>query len=140
MYSRALVIRIFRSRSRSISGSGMLPVTSATISGFVPQVTCGAISEASICTSRLKTDPGSVLSLPVFESLAPLRSSRRHRLASHVVEHLLVRRDETRPRTSFDGHVTDGHPGLDRQLVDCVAVIFDRVADGPTATDRSNQE
>ena len=41
-------------------GSGTAAVTGATISGVVPQVTCGVISPASIVTSRSKVAPSSV--------------------------------------------------------------------------------
>ncbi len=45
--------------SFSASGSGTAPSIVVTISGDVPQVTCGLISSARISTTRSKCAPGS---------------------------------------------------------------------------------
>ena len=39
-----------------------------------------------------------------------------------------VRRDQTRARTTFDGHVTDGHAPFHRQIADRFAAIFNDIA------------
>ena len=53
----------FRARSSpSLLGSGTSPVTGATISGVVPQVTCGEIADASTSISRSNAAPSSVSS------------------------------------------------------------------------------
>ncbi|MNU92698.1 hypothetical protein D3C71_826220 [compost metagenome] len=45
--------------SFSLSGSGTRPLISTTISGEVPQVTCGWICVASSSTTASKVAPGS---------------------------------------------------------------------------------
>ena len=46
--------------SAAEAGSGTTPVMGEAASGLVPQVTMGAISPASRCTSRSKVASGSV--------------------------------------------------------------------------------
>ena len=49
-----------RVASGSLAGSGTRPSTATTISGEVPQVTCGLISPASISTSLSNFAPASL--------------------------------------------------------------------------------
>ena len=49
--------------SFSLSGSGTRSSTDTTISGEVPQVTCGPISRASSVTSRSNFASGSLFSV-----------------------------------------------------------------------------
>ena len=51
MYSRARVIAPRFASLGASAGSGTTPVIGTTSSGLVPQVTCGAMSAASIRTS-----------------------------------------------------------------------------------------
>ncbi|ODU62724.1 MAG: hypothetical protein ABT00_23785 [Bordetella sp. SCN 68-11] len=48
-----------RTGSASASGSGTLPSTATTISGEVPQVTCGKMEAASISTTVSNAAPSS---------------------------------------------------------------------------------
>ena len=59
MYSRARTTAARLSGLGKASGEGATPVTGITSSGLVPQVTRGAMAEASIRTSRSKTASGS---------------------------------------------------------------------------------
>ena len=55
-----------------------------------------------------------------------------------VFERLFIWRDQASARAAFDGHVTDGHATLHRQITDCFAAIFDDIACaacGPRGTD-----
>ena len=52
-----------RLASFSLSGSGTAPSTATTISGEVPQVTCGVMSAALSVTSRSNFASGSLLSV-----------------------------------------------------------------------------
>ena len=66
--SRFMYVRARSTPSRSAAslkeaGSGMRPVTRATIPGLVPQVTNGSIEVASISTTLSKDAPGSVGSI-----------------------------------------------------------------------------
>ena len=55
--ARSIASRLPASFSRS--GSGTRSPIDATISGDVPQVTCGTIAAASISTTRSQCAPGS---------------------------------------------------------------------------------
>ncbi|MNT38079.1 hypothetical protein D3C72_1742550 [compost metagenome] len=59
IYTSAFSIASRLTLSFSRSGSGTRPSTPTTISGDVPQVTCGTISAALRVTTRSKRAPGS---------------------------------------------------------------------------------
>src|SRR6185503_5268987 len=72
MYSSARSIPSRRIGSRSLSGSGTRPSIVVTISGDVPQVTCGAIVAASTATTR------SNFALASDESVRQYATARSH--------------------------------------------------------------
>src|SRR5438105_4784517 len=63
MYSSARSMPSRRRLSFSLSGSGTMSSTATTISGEVPQVTCGLMSRASRVTSRSNFASGSLFSV-----------------------------------------------------------------------------
>ena len=73
MYSRARAAVLARFGSSKSSGPGITPSIGMTWAGLVPQLTCGAMSAASMITSSSKTAPSSVAS--VFQSSMAASSS-----------------------------------------------------------------
>ena len=74
IYSRALCQPNFRNGSASLAGSGTQPSTATTISGDVPQVTCGKILVASSSISLSNTASSSDTNSPQAASASAHKS------------------------------------------------------------------
>src|SRR6059058_1383283 len=114
--------------SRSLSGSGTRPSIVVTISGEVPQVTCGLMSAAFSVTTISNFAPGSECRVRQYATACshcgPTGANGRPFTYSMVVSSTA-----TMPaRAPVDRHVTDGHPAFHRQRADGRAGEFDRVA------------
>ena len=59
-------------------------------------------------------------------------------LALDVIKGLLIWCDQSRARTGFDRHVTNGHATFHRKFANCRATIFDDVALSPAGANLSN--
>ena len=59
--------------------------------------------------------------------LLPLGPARRQQTALHIVERLLIHRDQTRTRAGLDGHVADRHAPFHAERADGTAGEFDGV-------------
>ena len=119
-----------RSASAKPAGSGTRPVTGTTISGFVPQVTCGASSATSIVELAVVRGVGIGRErAPVVERLLPRGAGRRCGPAFEIGERRVVGRDHPRPGTGLDRHVADRHPVLHREAANRLARVLEHMTD-----------
>ncbi len=73
--------------------------------------------------------------LPVGHRLFPVRRSGRKRAALHIIDSLVVDRDEPRARTGLDRHIAEGHTALHGQIPDRLAAEFNGVSGTSGRTD-----
>ncbi len=96
--------------SACLAGSGTTASIATTISGDVPQVTCGWISAASSSTTRSNCAPASrTQRAPVGHRLVPDLALGREGAALEIIDRGVVHRNDAHARTAFDRHVAQGH-------------------------------
>ena len=122
-------------RGRSLSGSGTWPSIATTISGDVPQVTCGWISVARMSYTIEAGTLVAVQRPPVGHRGIPLARLWCKRAPFQVLDSGLIDGDEAHPCTGLDGHVAQRHAGFHRQPANRTAAKLDGITCSARRTD-----
>ena len=136
MYASARAAASRFDGSSNASGSGTASSIVTDCAGFVPQLTYGLSSAASISTSRVERRAGvGRQGAPVVERGFPVGAARRVRAPLDVGERRVVGRDHAGARAGLDRHVADRHAALHRQRADRRPAVLDHVADAAARAD-----